>query len=61
MPAEDMIGNQGMACASSLQTLDMFRASVGAAACGIRLARSTKVCYMPNHANNSASHSPGIS
>src|SRR5215831_7171445 len=35
VPAEDMIGNQGDGLRLSLQTLDMFRASVGAAACGI--------------------------
>src|SRR5947199_703702 len=35
IPAEDMIGNQGGGLRLSLQTLDMFRASVGAAACGM--------------------------
>jgi acyl-CoA dehydrogenase len=35
VPAEDMIGNQGDGLRFSLQTLDMFRASVGAAACGM--------------------------
>jgi acyl-CoA dehydrogenase len=35
IPAEDMIGNQGDGLRLSLQTLDMFRASVGAAACGM--------------------------
>src|SRR5215831_11913983 len=35
VPAEDIIGNQGDGLRLSLQTLDMFRASVGAAACGI--------------------------
>jgi len=35
IPAEDMIGNQGEGLRLSLQTLDMFRASVGAAACGM--------------------------
>lgn len=35
VPAEDMIGNQGDGLRLSLQTLDMFRASVGAAACGM--------------------------
>jgi acyl-CoA dehydrogenase len=35
VPAEDMIGNQGDGLKLSLQTLDMFRASVGAAACGM--------------------------
>lgn len=33
--AEDMIGSQGDGLRLSLQTLDMFRASVGAAACGM--------------------------
>jgi acyl-CoA dehydrogenase len=35
VPAEDMIGNQGDGLRLSLLTLDMFRASVGAAACGM--------------------------
>src|SRR5438046_7677260 len=35
IPAEDMIGNQGDGVRLALQTLDMFRASVGAAACGM--------------------------
>src|SRR2546423_12021279 len=35
IPLEDMIGNQGDGLRLSLQTLDMFRASVGAAACGL--------------------------
>ena len=35
VPAEDMIGNQGEGLRLSLQTLDVFRASVGAAACGL--------------------------
>ncbi|MFN2576726.1 MAG: acyl-CoA dehydrogenase family protein [Pyrinomonadaceae bacterium] len=35
VPAEDMVGNQGDGLRLSLQTLDMFRPSVGAAACGL--------------------------
>ncbi|HEX5704216.1 MAG TPA: acyl-CoA dehydrogenase family protein [Pyrinomonadaceae bacterium] len=35
VPAEDMIGNQGDGLRLALQTLDLFRASVGAAACGM--------------------------
>ena len=35
VPAEDMIGKQGDGLRLALQTLDMFRASVGAAACGM--------------------------
>jgi acyl-CoA dehydrogenase len=35
VPAEDMIGKQGEGLRLALQTLDMFRASVGAAACGM--------------------------
>ncbi len=35
VPAEDMIGDQGDGLRLSLQTLDMFRASVGAAGCGM--------------------------
>jgi len=35
VPAEDMIGDQGEGLRLALQTLDVFRASVGAAACGM--------------------------
>jgi len=35
VPAEDVIGAQGDGLRLSLQTLDVFRASVGAAACGM--------------------------
>lgn len=35
VPAEDMIGNPGDGLRLALQTLDSFRASVGAAACGM--------------------------
>lgn len=35
VPAEDMIGKPGDGLRLSLQTLDVFRASVGAAACGM--------------------------
>lgn len=35
VPAEDRIGNEGDGLRLSLQTLDVFRASVGAAACGM--------------------------
>ncbi len=35
VPAEDMLGNQGDGLRLSLQTLDTFRASVGATACGM--------------------------
>jgi acyl-CoA dehydrogenase len=46
VPAEDMIGNQGDGLRLSLQTLDMFRASVGAAACGMaRRALDESVSY----------------
>src|SRR3989440_9623957 len=37
VPAEDMIGAPGDGLRLSLQTLDMFRPSVGAAACGMAL------------------------
>jgi acyl-CoA dehydrogenase len=46
VPAEDMIGKQGDGLRLSLQTLDMFRASVGAAACGLaRRALDESVLY----------------
>jgi acyl-CoA dehydrogenase len=35
VPAEDLIGNPGDGLRLALQTLDVFRASVGAAACGM--------------------------
>lgn len=35
VPAEDMIGNEGDGFGLAMQTLDTFRASVGAAACGM--------------------------
>jgi acyl-CoA dehydrogenase len=35
VPAEDMIGNEGDGFGLAMETLDTFRASVGAAACGM--------------------------
>ena len=35
VPAEDMVGNEGDGFALAMATLDTFRASVGAAACGM--------------------------
>ena len=35
VPAEDMVGNEGDGFGLAMQTLDTFRASVGAAACGM--------------------------
>jgi len=35
VPAEDMIGNEGDGFGLAMETLDAFRASVGAAACGM--------------------------
>ena len=46
IPAEDMIGSQGDGLRLALQTLDVFRASVGAAACGMaRRALNESVRY----------------
>lgn len=46
VPAEDLIGNPGDGLRLALQTLDMFRASVGAAACGMaRRALDVSVKY----------------
>ena len=46
VPAEDMIGDQGDGLRLALQTLDVFRASVGAAACGLaRRALDESVSY----------------
>jgi acyl-CoA dehydrogenase len=51
VPAEDMIGNQGDGLRLALQTLDMFRASVGAAACGMaRRALDESVRYAKTRA-----------
>src|SRR6266496_459605 len=35
VPAEDMVGNEGDGFRLAMETLDMFRSSVGAAACGM--------------------------
>jgi acyl-CoA dehydrogenase len=35
VPAEDRVGAEGQGFALAMQTMDMFRASVGAAACGM--------------------------
>jgi acyl-CoA dehydrogenase len=46
VPAEDMIGAEGDGLRLALQTLDTFRASVGAAACGMaRRALDESVAY----------------
>jgi acyl-CoA dehydrogenase len=46
VPAEDMIGEQGDGLPLALQTLDVFRASVGAAACGMaRRALDESISY----------------
>jgi acyl-CoA dehydrogenase len=46
VPAEDMIGKEGDGLRLALQTLDVFRASVGAAACGMaRRALDESVSY----------------
>ena len=46
VPAEDMIGKEGDGLRLALQTLDVFRASVGAAACGMaRRAFDESVSY----------------
>jgi acyl-CoA dehydrogenase len=46
VPAEDMIGSEGDGLRLALQTLDMFRASVGAAACGMsRRALDESISY----------------
>jgi len=51
VPAEDMIGEQGDGLPLALQTLDVFRASVGAAACGMaRRALDESVSYAKSRA-----------
>jgi len=46
VPAEDMVGNEGDGFALAMATLDTFRASVGAAACGMaRRALDEAVVY----------------
>jgi acyl-CoA dehydrogenase len=46
VPAEDMVGNEGDGFKLAMETLDTFRASVGAAACGMaRRALDEAVCY----------------
>ena len=61
VPAEDMIGQQGDGLRLSLQTLDLFRASVGAAACGMARRALDEVCCTQSRASNSASSCPVIS
>jgi acyl-CoA dehydrogenase len=51
VPAEDMIGKEGDGLRLALQTLDVFRASVGAAACGMaRRALDESVNYAKSRA-----------
>jgi acyl-CoA dehydrogenase len=46
VPAEDMVGNEGDGFLLAMETLDTFRASVGAAACGMaRRALDSAVTY----------------
>lgn len=46
VPAEDRVGAEGQGFALAMQTMDMFRASVGAAACGMaRRAFDEAVAY----------------
>lgn len=46
VPAEDMVGNEGDGFLLAMETLDTFRASVGAAACGMaRRALDAAVSY----------------
>jgi acyl-CoA dehydrogenase len=46
VPAEDMVGKEGDGFVLAMETLDTFRASVGAAACGMaRRALDEAVCY----------------
>ncbi|HET7285846.1 MAG TPA: acyl-CoA dehydrogenase, partial [Pyrinomonadaceae bacterium] len=49
VPAEDMVGKEGDGFALAMETLDTFRASVGAAACGMaRRALDEAVRYASN-------------
>jgi len=49
VPAEDMVGSEGDGFALAMRTLDTFRASVGAAACGMaRRALDEAVAYAKN-------------
>jgi len=51
VPAEDLIGNAGDGLRLALQTLDVFRASVGAAACGMaRRALDESIAYAKSRA-----------
>jgi acyl-CoA dehydrogenase len=51
VPAEDMIGPEGDGLRLALQTLDVFRASVGASACGMaRRALDESVSYAKSRA-----------
>ncbi len=49
VPAEDMVGSEGDGFKLAMETMDMFRASVGAAACGMaRRALDEAVRYSSN-------------
>ena len=49
VPAEDMVGNEGDGFKLAMETLDTFRASVGAAACGMaRRALGASLRYSSN-------------
>ncbi|HET9478976.1 MAG TPA: acyl-CoA dehydrogenase, partial [Pyrinomonadaceae bacterium] len=49
VPAEDMVGNEGDGFKLAMETLDTFRASVGAAACGMaRRALEASLRYSSN-------------
>ena len=49
VPAEDMVGNEGDGFKLAMETMDTFRASVGAAACGMaRRALDNSVRYASN-------------
>ena len=49
VPAEDMVGNEGDGFKLAMETLDTFRASVGAAACGMaRRALDASLRYSSN-------------
>ena len=53
VPAEHRLGAEGEGLKTALRTLDLFRSSVGAAACGIAARGCKKRHIMPNIGGNS--------
>ena len=60
VPADNMVGAEGDGFRLAMQTLDVFRASVGAAACGMARRALDEAVRYARRANNSAGCWPSI-